>query len=128
MEIKEFIKLNKGKISARLSNSLKTWFGMDFNVNEITERDLSRCRNTGKKTVEEFLKLIEEMPKEEIETPKKDSIVESVVNQFKERSKRGIEKYGTTLQENNTDNFLQHFKEELMDAILYIEKLQSMRK
>ena len=58
---------------------------------------------------------------------KKDSIVESVVNQFKERSKRGIEKYGTTLQENNTDDFLQHFKEELMDAILYIEKLQTQR-
>ncbi|QHB38712.1 hypothetical protein tooticki91_gp024 [Flavobacterium phage vB_FspS_tooticki9-1] len=61
------------------------------------------------------------------ETPKTDSIVESVVNQFKERSKRGIEKYGTTLQENNTDDFLQHFKEELMDAILYIQKLQSQR-
>ena len=58
---------------------------------------------------------------------KTDSIVESVVNQFKERSKRGIEKYGTTLQENNTDDFLQHFKEELMDAILYIQKLQSQR-
>ena len=65
--------------------------------------------------------------KEEIETPKTDSIVESVINQFSERSKRGIEKYGTTLQENNTDDFLQHFKEELMDAILYIEKLQSLR-
>lgn len=62
-----------------------------------------------------------------LETTKKDSIVESVVNQFKERSKRGIEKYGTTLQENNTDDFLQHFKEELMDAILYIEKLQTQR-
>lgn len=62
------------------------------------------------------------------ETPKTDSIVESVVNQFKERSKRGIEKYGTTLQENNTDDFLQHLKEELMDAILYIQKLQSMKK
>lgn len=61
------------------------------------------------------------------ETPKTDSMVDSVVNQFKERSKRGIEKYGTTLQENNTDDFLQHFKEELMDAILYIQKLQSQR-
>ena len=62
-----------------------------------------------------------------LETTKKDSIVESIVKQFKERSKRGIEKYGTTLQENNTDDFLQHFKEELMDAILYIEKLQTQR-
>lgn len=59
---------------------------------------------------------------------KSDSIVQSVINQFNERSKRGIEKYGTTLQENNTDDFLQHLKEELMDAVLYIEKLQSLRK
>lgn len=59
---------------------------------------------------------------------KSDSIVQSVINQFNDRSKSGIEKYGTTLQENNTDDFLQHLKEELMDAILYIEKLQSLRK
>ena len=64
--------------------------------------------------------------KEENET-KKDSIVQSVINQFNERSKRGIEKYGTTLQENNNDDFLQHLKEELMDAILYIEKLQTLK-
>lgn len=57
----------------------------------------------------------------------KDLIVESVINQFKERSKVGIEKYGTTLQENNSDDFLQHLKEELMDAVLYIEKLQNLR-
>ena len=57
----------------------------------------------------------------------KDLIVESVINQFKERSKVGIEKYGTTLQENNSDDFLQHLKEELMDAVLYMEKLQNLR-
>lgn len=64
----------------------------------------------------------------EYKREKTDKVVGDVVNQFKERSKRGIEKYGTTLQENNTDDFLQHFKEELMDAILYIQKLQSQRK
>lgn len=58
---------------------------------------------------------------------KSDSIVKSVINQFNERSKRGIEKYGTTLQENNNDDFLQHLKEELMDAVLYIEKLQTLK-
>lgn len=58
---------------------------------------------------------------------KKDSIVKSVINQFNERSKRGIEKYGTTLQKNNNDDFLQHLKEELMDAVLYIEKLQTLK-
>jgi len=56
---------------------------------------------------------------------KTDSIVESVINQFRQRSELGIKKYGTTLAENNTDDFLEHTKQELMDAVLYIEKLQS---
>ncbi len=59
---------------------------------------------------------------------RKDPIIESVVKQFRERSKVGIQKYGFTLSENNTDNFLQHLKEELMDAVNYIEKLQSLEK
>ena len=53
-----------------------------------------------------------------------DPIVESVIGEFRERSEVGIKKYGTTLAENNTDDFLQHLKEELMDAVLYIKKLQ----
>jgi len=57
---------------------------------------------------------------------RKDPIVESVINQFSKRSEVGIKKYGTTLEENNDDDFLQHLKEELMDAILYIGKLQSL--
>ncbi len=55
----------------------------------------------------------------------KDEIVRKVVNNFIERSNVGIKKYGTTLEENNKDDFLQHLKEELMDAVLYIEKLQN---
>lgn len=58
---------------------------------------------------------------------KRDKIVDSVIEQFAKRSQIGIEKYGTTLEENNTDDFLQHLKEELMDAVLYIEKLQSIK-
>lgn len=58
----------------------------------------------------------------------KDSIVEDVINQFRKRSELGIEKYGTTLAENNTDDFLEHTKQELMDAVNYIQKLQSKRK
>tara|TARA_R110000868_G_scaffold172683_2_gene408612 strand:- start:797 stop:970 length:174 start_codon:yes stop_codon:yes gene_type:complete len=54
-----------------------------------------------------------------------DKIVNQVIDQFKSRSELGIKKYGTTLEENNDDDFLQHLKEELMDAVLYIEKLQS---
>ena len=58
---------------------------------------------------------------------RKDPIVESIVEQFSKRSKVGIKKYGTTLEENNNDDFLQHLKEELMDAVLNNEKLQSLK-
>lgn len=64
---------------------------------------------------------------EHFEMEKKDAIVESVVAKYLRRSKVGIDKYGTTLQENNTDDFLLHLQEELMDASLYIEKLISQR-
>lgn len=57
-----------------------------------------------------------------------DPIVTSVMTQLLTRSQLGINKYKTTLAENNTDDFLQHLKEELMDAILYIEKLQTQNK
>jgi len=63
----------------------------------------------------------------EIVKPKNDSIVSSVMFQLAQRSIVGQQKYGTTLQENNNDDFLQHLKEELMDAILYIEKLQTIK-
>jgi hypothetical protein len=63
----------------------------------------------------------------EIVKPKNDSIVSSVMFQLAQRSILGQQKYGTTLQENNNDDFLQHLKEELMDAILYIEKLQTLK-
>tara|TARA_R110001592_G_scaffold162601_1_gene396199 strand:+ start:8502 stop:8651 length:150 start_codon:yes stop_codon:yes gene_type:complete len=49
------------------------------------------------------------------------------MNKFSSRSSVGIKKYGTTLEENNTDDFLNHLQEELMDAILYIQKLKSQR-
>ena len=56
-----------------------------------------------------------------------DKIVQQVIDKFNQRSELGIKKYGTTLEENNNDDFLNHLQEELMDAILYIEKLKSLR-
>jgi hypothetical protein len=56
---------------------------------------------------------------------KKDKIVESLISKYKSRSDIGIKKYGTTLEENNHDDFLEHLQQELMDASLYIEKLLS---
>ncbi len=54
---------------------------------------------------------------------KTDRIVDQVVAKFQQRSSVGIEKYGTTLYENNRDNYLLHLQEELQDATLYIEKI-----
>ena len=56
---------------------------------------------------------------------KTDKIVEDLKREFDIRSCVGIDKYKTTLQDNNKDDFLQHLKKELMDAALYIQKLQS---
>lgn len=57
---------------------------------------------------------------------KTDSIVESVINQFKQRSESGINKYGTTLDRNDlsTLEWIEHAKQEAMDFILYLEKLK----
>jgi hypothetical protein len=59
-----------------------------------------------------------------------DSIVKRVIDSFKKRSERGLEKYGTTLDRNDLTNleWLQHLQEELMDATLYIEKLKDEEK
>ncbi len=126
MEISKFLIEYEKVITARLKHSLliyKQYYG-DIEIKEVDEILLLRIRNVSKGTIKVFNEIKALIPKEQ----KTDIIVESIVKQFKERSKRGIEKYGTTLQENNTDDFLQHFKEELMNAILYIQKLQSMRK
>lgn len=56
-----------------------------------------------------------------------DPIVESTVIEFKERSSTGQQKYGYTLENNNHDDFFQHLKEELMDATVYITKLQMQK-
>ena len=55
-----------------------------------------------------------------------DPVVESVVNKYAERSLVGQKKYNTTLHQNNHDNYLKHLQEELMDATLYLEKLQHL--
>lgn len=57
-----------------------------------------------------------------------DKIVERVIGLFNSRSKRGIEKYGTTLEDNELtlEEWLTHLQEELMDATLYIEKIKSI--
>ena len=57
----------------------------------------------------------------------KDTIVESVIEQFKQRSEVGINKYGVTLDRKDLTplDWMNHLQQELMDATLYIEKLKT---
>jgi hypothetical protein len=56
----------------------------------------------------------------------KDSIVESVINQFSKRSRVGIDKYGVTLDRTDlsTLEWITHAQEEAMDFCLYLERLK----
>ncbi len=53
-----------------------------------------------------------------------DPIVSIVIAQLRSRSKKGIQKYNTTLAENNLSliEWLEHAKEEAMDQALYLER------
>lgn len=57
-----------------------------------------------------------------------DTIVKSVINKFVMRSELGQKKYGTTLDRNDLllKDWITHAQEELMDAILYLEKLKQI--
>ena len=55
-----------------------------------------------------------------------DTVVAAVVRSFQERSATGQLKYGTTLDRTDLTplQWAQHMQEELMDAILYLERLK----
>ena len=56
-----------------------------------------------------------------------DPIVYSVVKKFNQRSDVGQRKYGTTLAREDLTKleWVNHLQEELMDAILYLERLKT---
>jgi len=55
-----------------------------------------------------------------------ESIVTSIIKQFEERSAAGKTKYGTDLDRTDLSllEWIEHAKQEHMDAILYLEKLK----
>jgi len=57
---------------------------------------------------------------------KLDSIVTSIITQFKERSLKGKAKYGVDLDRNDLSLLegIENEKQEHMDAILYLEKIK----
>jgi hypothetical protein len=56
-----------------------------------------------------------------------DSIVKSIIIKFAERADFGKQKYGTDLDRTDlqTLDWINHAQEELMDGILYLEKLKN---
>lgn len=61
---------------------------------------------------------------------KTDSIVDSIIDQFVERARIGKAKYGTDLDRDDLDilEWIEHAKQEHMDAILYLEKIKQTLK
>ena len=66
------------------------------------------------------------MSKKQIEF--RDPVVERVVNKFVSRSDVGYSKYGITLEDDPSKMFewLNHLQEELMDAVLYLQKAKEV--
>ena len=64
--------------------------------------------------------------KQEIEF--RDPVVRRVVNEFVSRSDVGFKKYGVTLEKDPSKMFewLNHLQEELMDAVLYLQKAKEV--
>ena len=57
-----------------------------------------------------------------------DSVVTNVVEKFRQRSEFGQRKYGTNLDRTDLSflDWVNHMQEELMDAILYLQKMKQV--
>ena len=55
-----------------------------------------------------------------------DSIVDSILNKFVDRAEMGFNKYNNTLDRKDLSRveWINHAQEELMDGILYLERLK----
>jgi hypothetical protein len=56
-------------------------------------------------------------------------ILDEVIEDFRKREQRGIMKYGVTMDREDllSHEWIQHFIEELQDAILYLKKIQTLQ-
>lgn len=59
---------------------------------------------------------------------KTDSIVDSIIDQFVDRASFGKTKYNTDLDRDDLSvpDWIEHAQQELMDGILYLEKLKAI--
>lgn len=75
-----------------------------------------KCKELDDEVTKSYLQPINLMA-----TPK-DAITTSVMEDLKLRADRGLQKYNTTLGENNHQNMLQHAYEEALDMAQYLKK------
>lgn len=56
------------------------------------------------------------------------NLLNQLISEFQSREERGFKKYGTTMDRTDLsfDEWLQHFKEELMDGLVYLQKIQNL--
>ena len=57
-----------------------------------------------------------------------DSILESLIDKYKQRSELGIKKYNTTLDRTDLSmlDWINHAQDEAMDLSLYLEKIKTI--
>ena len=67
-------------------------------------------------------------PIEPLEVSELDSVVTSVIHQFTTRAQMGKAKYGVDLDRTDLTllEWIEHAKQEHMDAILYLEKIKQI--
>ena len=55
-------------------------------------------------------------------------ILDQIISEFQNREERGLRKYGTSMDRTDLsfDEWLQHFKEELLDGLVYLQKIQNL--
>ena len=75
------------------------------------------------KSYREFEKYMEEKKQHKL-----DSVVTSIIEQFISRAKMGKAKYGVDLDRTDLTllEWIEHAKQEHMDAILYLEKIKQI--
>jgi hypothetical protein len=80
------------------------------------------------KNSEIYGKITEYTPQNSRSVLKTDSIVDSIVDKFIDRSRIGTNKYNTDLdrEDLSLEQWLDHAIEENMDAILYLQKIKTI--
>jgi predicted phage-related endonuclease len=76
-------------------------------------------RKNGKQIAYQMIQTQIKNPQEDVV---KDEITKAVILDLAARAKRGLDKYNTTLGENNHQNMLQHAYEEALDMAQYLKK------